>query len=253
MGLFRPIFFHHPFLAGEVRGEGESINMSQHLYSLTTVFVLGLVFGIGPCTITCLPFLGPVFLAKQGGLGQSWKIILPFSLGRLSSYAALGALSGIAGASIQKMIATPAVAWFLGGATIAVGLIILWRTYRRKNGCGSHGRRPKLQDHPLLPSGLFFMGVGMAATPCAPLTTVMITSAATGDGVSGLLLGLSFGAGIGVRRRYGLFRPAHPANYVSMANFAGAGQRFDAGVYRGNYDFWVMDVGYAVHTLMILA
>ncbi|MGZ5612887.1 MAG: urease accessory protein UreH domain-containing protein [Methylobacter sp.] len=154
------------------------------------------MFGIGPCTITCLPFLGPVFLAKQGGLGQSWKIILPFSLGRLSSYAALGALSGIAGASIQKMIATPAVAWFLGGATIAVSLIILWRTYyRRKTGCGSHGRRPMLQDHPLLPSGLFFMGVGMAATPCAPLTTVMITAAATGDGVSGLLLGLSFGAG----------------------------------------------------------
>jgi len=169
--------------------------MSQHLYSLTTVFVLGLVFGIGPCMITCLPLLGPVFQAKQGGLGQSWKIILPFSLGRLSSYATLGALSGMAGASIQKMIATPAVAWFLGGATIAVGLIILWRTYRRKTGCGSHGRRPKLQDHPLLPSGLFFMGVGMAATPCAPLTTVMITSAATGDGVAGFLLGLSFGGG----------------------------------------------------------
>ncbi|MFU8787729.1 MAG: sulfite exporter TauE/SafE family protein [Methylobacter sp.] len=169
--------------------------MSQHLYSLTTVFVLGLVFGMGPCTITCLPFLGPVFLAKQGGLKQSWKIILPFSLGRLSSYATLGALSGMAGASIQKMIKTPMVAWFLGGATIAVGLIIFWRTYRRKTGCGSHGKRPMLQDHPLLPSGLFFMGVGMAATPCAPLTTVMITAAATSDGVSGLLLGLSFGAG----------------------------------------------------------
>jgi len=168
--------------------------MSQHLYSLSTVFVLGLVFGMGPCTITCLPFLGPVFLAKQGGLKQSWKIILPFSLGRLSSYATLGALSGMAGASIQKMINTPMVAWFLGGATIAVGLIILWRTYRRKNGCGQ-GRRSTLQDNPLLPSGLFFMGVGMAATPCAPLTTVMITSAATGDGVAGFLLGLSFGGG----------------------------------------------------------
>lgn len=169
--------------------------MTSEPYSLVTVFVLGLVFGIGPCTITCMPFLGPVFLAKTGGLNQSWKIILPFSLGRLSSYIALGIFSALAGASLQNIINTSMVAWLLGGATIAVGLLIFWRSYQRKSGCGSHGKRASLQDNPLLPSGLFFMGVGMAATPCLPLTTVMVTSASTGDGVEGLLLGLSFGVG----------------------------------------------------------
>ena len=164
-------------------------------YSLATVFVLGLVFGMGPCTITCLPFLGPVFLAKAGGIKQSWKIILPFSMGRLSAYSSLGALSGIAGASIQKLLNTPLVAWFLGGATIAVGVIIFWRSYHRKTGCGAHRKRTTLQDNPLLPSGLFFMGVGMAATPCLPLSSVMVTAAATGSGVDGVLLGLCFGGG----------------------------------------------------------
>lgn len=169
--------------------------MTNEPYSLVTVFVLGLVFGMGPCTITCMPFLGPVFLAKTGGLNQSWKIIVPFSLGRLSSYTSLGIFSALAGASIQKMINMAIVAWLLGGATIAVGLLILWRSYYRKSSCGSHGKRATLQDNPLLPSGLFFMGVGMAATPCLPLSTVMLTAATTGSGISGLLLGISFGVG----------------------------------------------------------
>ncbi len=169
--------------------------MGDYLLNLPTVFIIGLVFGIGPCTITCLPYLGPVFLSKEGGIRDSWKIVLPFSMGRMSSYTALGALSGYAGASIEKMINTPMVAWVLGGATIAVGLLIFWRSYNKKSGCGSHGNRNMLQDNPFLPGGLFFMGVGMAATPCAPLATIMITAAATASTFSGFLLGFSFGIG----------------------------------------------------------
>ena len=168
--------------------------MNETLYSLPTVFVLGLVFGLEPCTITCLPFLGPVFLAKSGGIAQSWKIIVPFSMGRLASYTTLGILSGMAGASMQRYLNTSLVAWLLGGMTIAVGVLILWRSYQKKSGCASH-RRPALQDNPLLPSGLFFMGVGMAATPCLPLSTVMLTAASTSSSLSGLYLGLSFGIG----------------------------------------------------------
>jgi cytochrome c biogenesis protein CcdA len=164
-----------------------------HLYSLPTVFVLGLVFGMGPCTVTCLPFLGPVFLAKPGGVNQSWKIIVPFSLGRLSSYSTLGIFSGLAGASIQNLLDSFWVACLLGGATIWVGSIIFWRSFR-KSGCNG-GKRMHLQDHPLLPSGLFFMGVAMAATPCIPLTSVMVASANTASGMSGFILGLCFGIG----------------------------------------------------------
>jgi sulfite exporter TauE/SafE len=169
--------------------------MTEHLLNLPTVFIIGLVFGIGPCTITCLPYLGPVFLSKEGGIKDSWKIILPFSMGRMSSYTALGALSGYAGASIEKMIHTPLIAWLLGGATVAVGLLIFWRSYQNKSACGSHYTRPKLGDNPFLPGGLFFMGVGMAATPCAPLATIMLTAAATANTFSGFLLGFSFGVG----------------------------------------------------------
>jgi thiol:disulfide interchange protein DsbD len=83
--------------------------VDETLYSLPTVFALGLVFGMGPCTITCLPFLGPVFLAKSGGIAQSWKIILPFSMGRLASYTTLGILSGMAGALFKHQLGGVAV------------------------------------------------------------------------------------------------------------------------------------------------
>lgn len=174
---------------------GSGVVIGDALYSLPTVFVLGLVFGMGPCTVTCLPFLGPVFLAGDGGLRQSWKIVAPFSMGRLSAYGTLGALSGLAGASIDRMLNLPWVSWAWGGATIAVGLLVWLQSFRRLGACGTAVCRPPLQEHPLLPSGLFFMGVGMAATPCAPLATVMVTSAATGSLGSGLQLGLSFGLG----------------------------------------------------------
>lgn len=166
--------------------------MNETLYNLPAVFIIGLVFGLGPCTITCLPFLDPVFLAKQGGLKHSWKIILPFSLGRLASYSSLGVFSGWLGASMQNLINTQWVAWLLGGMTVAVGGLIFYRSYK-KQSCASHRRF--LQDHPLLPSGLFFMGVGMAATPCLPLSTVLLTAASTSSAWMGLSLGLSFGVG----------------------------------------------------------
>lgn len=169
--------------------------MSEYFVNLPTVFILGLVFGIGPCTITCLPYLGPVFLSREGGVRDSWKIILPFSLGRMTSYSGLGAVSGYVGASVENLIHTPIVAWMLGGATIGIGLLILYRSYRNKMSCGSHGSKNKLQDHPFLPNGLFFMGMGMAATPCAPLATIMLTAASSASAFSGFLLGFSFGVG----------------------------------------------------------
>jgi len=80
---------------------------------------------------------------------------------------------------------------FLG----SVGLLIFWRSYHNKSACGSHLNKHKLQDNPFLPGGLFFMGVGMAATACAPLTTIMLTAAATASTFSGFMLGFCFGIG----------------------------------------------------------
>lgn len=162
---------------------------------------MGLVFGLGPCNISCLPYLGPVFLARDGGLRNSWRTIVPFSMGRLTGYTLLGLLAGLAGQIIDDRLDTPWVPMVLGGATVLVGFSLLFSS-KPMSGCSSSstnglfGRlRTKLNIKKFLPSGLFFMGLGMALNPCAPLGKVMLAASATTSAVAGSSLGLGFGLG----------------------------------------------------------
>ncbi|TVO72548.1 urease accessory protein UreH domain-containing protein [Sedimenticola selenatireducens] len=174
--------------------------------SFGAVLLLGLGFGAGPCNIACLPYLGPVFVATGDGVRNAWRILLPFSTGRIVGYSLLGGLSGLLGLIVQDWIAAPWVRWVLGGATIIVALSLLWRRRRRLRGAGCSVRQQtsmtvemtpakKSGVAPTLPGGLFFMGMGMALNPCAPLTTVILAAATAGSAFAGLMLGVGFGAG----------------------------------------------------------
>lgn len=172
--------------------------------SFGAALILGLSFGAGPCNIACLPYLGPVFLATDDGVRNSWRTLLPFSTGRLSGYALLGAVAGWAGLLVQGWVSHPGTRWVLGGATIAVAIALLLRNYRRSASCdGKHrsSSSPEVaisdlqRSTPLLPGGLFFMGMGMALNPCAPLTTVIFAAAATASALGGFSLGMGFGLG----------------------------------------------------------
>lgn len=162
---------------------------------------LGFAYGMGPCLISCLPFLGPVFLASDGGIGKSWKIILPLSLGRLSAYSSFGAIVGMMGHYVKDAISSDSIRMVIGCAVLMVGLALLLR--KSGNTC----RSVKAQSAPLrrmdkaegervlLPGGLFLMGIGMALSPCAPLGIVLFSASLTGSAAGGLLLGMSFGLG----------------------------------------------------------
>jgi len=173
--------------------------MAVESLPLSYVFILGVVFGIGPCTLTCLPYLGPVFLSQNGGVKDSWKIVLPFSLGRLISYSSLGLAAGYLGQTLSTSLKTPVIAWVLGAATVCVGLYVLWMSIQKHKpiaSCASHGTLNKPSKlSKIMPGGLFFMGMGMALTPCSPLSTVLLVSAASASALTGVSLGFSFGMG----------------------------------------------------------
>ncbi len=176
--------------------------IEQTLVTLPLALALGLVFGFSACTISCLPYLGPVFLASEGGIRQSWRTVLPFSLGRLSSYAGLGLVAGIAGQYIGNGVGASPVRWVLGCAAIMVGIALLLRQTSGKSCTAPVPAEQPLRhiartDAPqtLMPGGLFLMGAGMALTPCAPLGTVLFSAATTASASHGLALGLSFGLG----------------------------------------------------------
>lgn len=179
------------------------------MQTLTLTFsaavVMGFAFGAGPCNIACLPYLGPVFLARHGGIRSAWRTLLPFSAGRMVGYALLGALAGSAGQVVTGWAETHA-GTLLGGATAGVGLLLLWRLRRRRSACHStppggsdiapiQWQRTQTRGRTLMPVGLFGMGAAMALNPCVPLGTVLLAAAATGQLESGLWLGFGFGVG----------------------------------------------------------
>lgn len=161
---------------------------------------LGFAYGMGPCLISCAPFLAPVFLASDGGMKQSWRILLPLSLGRLVAYSSLGGVAGAVGYHIKGIATGSALHLLLGSAVLLMGGALLLR--KPKMACkmeateGQPLRRMALPIHrTAMPGGLFLMGVAMTLSPCAPLGLVLFSAAMSGGTMSGVLLGLFFGLG----------------------------------------------------------
>jgi thiol:disulfide interchange protein DsbD len=174
--------------------------IEQTLLTLPTAMLLGLVFGMGSCTIACLPFLGPVFIAAEDGVRRSWRIMLPFSLGRLASYATLATLAGLSGQYLGNEVAGEHLRWMMGAAALLLGIVLLLRRSTTAS-CSPHNEAPLQRDlrrrsaATMLPGGLFLLGAGMALSPCAPLGSVLFSAAAGSSALYGLTLGLSFGLG----------------------------------------------------------
>jgi len=177
--------------------------------SFGAALLLGLSYGSGPCTLACLPFLGPVFAATPGGVREAWRTLLPFSLGRLSGYALLGGAAGGLGLLVEDWLSAPWVRWLLGIATLLVALSLILK--RRRRGPCRVAREPQPisvapppigipgpESNPAgisLHGSLYLVGLGMALNPCAPLTTVVLASATSASIITGLTLGSGFALG----------------------------------------------------------
>jgi thiol:disulfide interchange protein DsbD len=171
----------------------------ETVIGLPMAFSLGLMYGLGPCLVSCLPYLGPIFLARDFGIRRSWRVVAPLSLGRLVGYGSFGFVAGLAGQSITDPTAAPTLRLLVGCAAVMIGTALLWR---RPSCAAVPGGTAPLQrldaapePRPLLPGGVFLMGLSMAMTPCAPLGVVLLSAATTANASHGLLLGLAFGLG----------------------------------------------------------
>ncbi len=169
--------------------------------SFGAAMVMGLLFGAGPCSVTCLPYLGPVFLTQESGWRRTFGVIAPFSLGRLSGYTALGTVAGYAGYTATSWFKEGPAGIILGIATVLLGLLLLRRAGKGKP-CGVSSPKEQVVAIPgkkakqkLVPFSLFGLGLGMALNPCVPLGTVLTVAAAGADPVLGAQLGLAFGLG----------------------------------------------------------
>lgn len=193
--------------------------MDNMTLGFSAALLMGLAFGAGPCNITCLPYLGPVFLAQENNsFRTSWKTIIPFSLGRLTGYTLLGAVAGSVGLAATKWIEEGIAAQVLGIATIMVGIFMLSGTLFKSRSCSSHQsmtkksgktevneitftpqseykKKPVKKPTLYLTFSLFTMGTGMALNPCIPLVSILTVAAAMATPADGARLGIAFGLG----------------------------------------------------------
>lgn len=174
--------------------------MESLALGFSAALLMGLAFGAGPCNITCLPYLGPVFMAQDEH--GAWRTVLPFSLGRLFSYSTLGAVAGAIGHVATSWLEEGVATLALGTTTIFVGLL-LWQRASKSVVCSANAISVHEQSVHLMPVrprrvlslGLFGMGTAMALNPCVPLGTVLLAAGASASAQEGMWLGFGFGLG----------------------------------------------------------
>lgn len=190
--------------------------------SLWGAFLLGLSGGFGHCLMMCGPFVAAAGLAEGAacgagiGAGRSGRGVfqVAYHVGRLITYALLGALLGVLGqagalSSLSGPFSPTALTRWLklsaGAAMLLVGVVMLVAWLR--------GRSAQLPEPTAWVTSLPWFGraVGrlagsggwwglplgalMGLLPCAPLLPIELAALATGQPLFGAMTMLAFGFG----------------------------------------------------------
>jgi sulfite exporter TauE/SafE len=172
--------------------------------AIAIAFMTGLLGSFGHCAAMCGPLVGSLALASAPeGARRSMAGQLAYHVGRVTTYAAVGAVMGLTGsyvnvagrlAGLQQVVAVLAgllmVALGLGAAGLSAAL-------RRLEGRAS-GRVIALVRGLLGgggPGRLYPTGLALGLLPCGLSWTVFLGAAGTGSLPEGLLLALAFGLG----------------------------------------------------------
>lgn len=154
---------------------------------------MGVWVGLTVCTAYCGFIILPLVLSSRGGALRGFLIALIFSLGRVLSYAILGAGAGVGGMVIINLLQSDL--WLIF-AHAFVGLLLGWLGVGIILGLRLGGRLCKVAlrfggGY----NGLFLLGAITGLAPCAPLIAALAFIAA---GVPGLVLGVRAGAMFGL-------------------------------------------------------
>jgi sulfite exporter TauE/SafE len=198
----------------------------QDLTSLAAFFTLGLLGGFGHCVGMCSPFVLFVSRRYAGGgrraalVAQAW-----YTLGRVATYAVLGALAGSIGAAIATagaLIGLRRAALIVAGLALVLWALVALADLAAFNAGGTlFGRlagrlRGRVPGHP------FTVGLFLGLLPCGFLYAAVTAAVGRGGPVEGAsalilfglgtapaLLGVSLADELLARRRALLNRVAH--------------------------------------------
>ena len=174
-----------------------------------SLFLAGLAGSVVHCVGMCGPFvLGQVMAgldrgtgAASGGYGE-WRrlagaALLPYHLGRLTTYTALGALAGGATALFAS---TSAFGWLSGGLLVVAALLMIVQALGLALGGASplSGVLARLAAPLSSATGIgarYGLGVVLGFLPCGLLYGALAAAGGTGSPTDGALAMAAFAAG----------------------------------------------------------
>jgi sulfite exporter TauE/SafE len=189
------------------------VAVTDHGGTLTGLLVTGLVGSLSHCAGMCGPFVLSQTAARFEKIPvtdmSEWRrlqgaLLLPYHLGRATTYAGLGAVAGLAASTLANWSGFRFVAamLLLGAALFLAGMA--WPRLKALLGGSSAGEtwwsaRIGRLAAPLFatPTGWrgWLLGVLLGFIPCGLLYAALAAAAATGDGLAAALGMLAFGAG----------------------------------------------------------
>lgn len=159
--------------------------------ALFSLFLLGLSYGSTACMFSCMPFLTPLLIANSSSLRGAMSVMVPFSLGRITSYMIIAVVASYSSILIKNILNDTAIFQFLlGGITMSIAVIIVLNSYKKNSSCCSIKNSPNKSLF-----GCYFIGASISFNLCLPVMTLIAASANTTSTLEAILYGLWFGFG----------------------------------------------------------
>jgi sulfite exporter TauE/SafE len=166
-------------------------------------FVIGLIYGLGVCTASCLPYIAGYIAGTGAGFKAGIKITAYFNTGRVLAYALIGALIGLA-SGLVTAVAPNVLSQFqiyssfiFGILTVAIGASLLLKAHKphqcsiKENTFASTKISRFGFDF-----GAFTLGLSRGLVVCPPLISLLLLYALPfSNPVGSVTVALLFGIG----------------------------------------------------------
>lgn len=149
--------------------------------------ILGILYGLGPCTIFCAPILIPLIMAVSKSGKEGIIQVFSFGFGRISTYLFLGGLAGFSGYLLRDIIFQKVISIFI----IFLGIFLLLRYF-------FSGKSLNAACPSFLAKGRqlsFLTGLVIGLNPCPPFLALLGLATLEKSFFTGAGMGLTFGLG----------------------------------------------------------
>jgi len=161
-----------------------------------SLFLSGIFLGIGPCLVSCGPFLVTFIAGANKGIKESLRIWLVFSLTKLFAYLVLGLIAGLFSQEVVYRIYQGNLVQYLlvGGGifVLLIGLAMVFGNNQRIRIC-------RILEERFVKRGIkstVLFGLLIGFLPCAPLLAILSYIALiSGTWYKGFWFSLAFGMG----------------------------------------------------------